>query len=193
MRSPERDSLDPGAFRRVLGHFATGVTVLTARSGPVVHGMTANAVASASLEPLLIVCAIDRRARMLELIGTGGRFAVSILASGREGLARRFAGGPGPSDADREVIRFWPTGPDEPPIVVGAMAALRCDVERQYEAGDHVLVLGRVTELYGSAGREEPLVFFRGHYRRLRSVPGGAEGPAEELLPEGLRLHYDEW
>lgn len=193
MRPPERKPLDAGAFRRVFGHFATGVTVLTARAGPVVHGMTANAVASASLEPLLVVCAIDRRARMLELVGEGGRFAVNILAAGREGLARRFAGTAQAADGEEAAIRFWPTGPDEPPILVGAMAAVRCAVERQYEAGDHVLVLGRVTELYGSAGREEPLVFFRGHYRRLRSVPGGAEGPPEELLPEGLRLHYDEW
>lgn len=192
MRPPERESLDPAAFRRVLGHFATGVTVLTARAGPVVHGMTANAVASASLEPPLVVCAIDRRARMLELVGPGGRFAINILAAGREALARRFAG-TAPPGAEDATIRFWPTAPDEPPILVGALAAVRCGVERQYEAGDHVLVLGRVTALYGSVGRDEPLVFFRGRYRRLRSVPGGAEGPVEELLPAGLRLHYDEW
>jgi flavin reductase (DIM6/NTAB) family NADH-FMN oxidoreductase RutF len=191
VRPPERESLDARAFRRVLGQFATGVTVLTARQGPVVHGMTANAVASASLDPLLVVCAIDRRARMLELVGTAGRFAVSILGAGTEALARRFAGA---SMADgASPIRFWPTGPDEPPVVVGALAAVRCEVETQYEAGDHVLVLGRVLELYGSATREEPLVFYGGHYRRLRSLPPGGEGPAEELLPEGLRLHYDEW
>jgi flavin reductase (DIM6/NTAB) family NADH-FMN oxidoreductase RutF len=192
MRPPERENLEPAAFRRVLGHFATGVTVLTARAGPVVHGMTANAVASASLEPMLVVCAIDRRARMLELMGEGGRFAVNILAAGREGLARRFAGSV-QAEGEEATIRFWPTGPDEPPILVGAMAAVRCDVERRYEAGDHALILGRVTDLYGSAAREEPLLFYRGHYRRLRSVPSGAEGPVEELLPEGLRLHYDEW
>ena len=193
MRPPDRERLDPTSFRRVLGQFATGVTVLTARAGPVVHGMTANAVASASLEPLLVVCAIDRRARMLELVRPGGRFAVSILAAGTEELARRFAGTAAPVGGEATSIRFWPTAPDAPPILVGAMAALRCDVERQYDAGDHVLVLGRVTDLYGSAGREEPLLFFRGHYRRMRSVPAGGEGPAEELLPEGLRLHYDEW
>jgi flavin reductase (DIM6/NTAB) family NADH-FMN oxidoreductase RutF len=193
MRPPERETLDPAAFRRVLGQFTTGVTVLTARAGPVVHGMTANAVTSASLEPLLVVCAIDRRARMLELVGMGGRFAINILAAGREGLARRFAGTAAADAGEEATIRFWPTAPDEPPILVGAIAAVRCDVERQYDAGDHVLVLGRVTELYGSAGRDEPLVFFRGRYRRLRSVPGGAQGPVEELLPEGLRLHYDEW
>lgn len=191
MRAPERETLDAGGFRRVLGQFATGVTVLTVRHGPTVHGMTANAVMSVSLDPMLIACAVDRRARMLGLLQSEGRFAVNILAADQEHLARRFAG-TAVEDPTRP-IRFWPTGPDEAPVLVGAMAAVRCAVDRIVDAGDHVLVLAEARELFGSAGREEPLAFFRGRYRRLRSVPAGAEGPAEEILPDGLRLHYDEW
>ena len=191
MRPPERETLGAAGFRRVLGQFPTGVTVLTVRHGPTVHGMTANAVMSVSLEPLLIACAIDRRARMLALLESERRFAVNILASGQEHLARRFAGTAVEDPA--RPIRFWPTGPDAPPVLVGALAAVRCAVDRIVEAGDHMLVLGEVSELFGSPGREEPLAFFRGRYRRLRSVPAGAEGPAEEILPDGLRLHYDEW
>jgi len=192
VRPPEHAPLDPSGLRRVMGQFATGVTVLTVRAGAVVHGMTANAVASASLDPLLVVCAIDRRARMLELLGRSGRFAVNILEAGQEALARRFAGSP-IADGQGSAIRFWPTGPEEAPILVGAMAAARCEVAERFDAGDHILVLGRVTALFGAAGREEPLVFFRGRYRRLRAVPAGAEGPVEELGADGLRLHYDEW
>jgi flavin reductase (DIM6/NTAB) family NADH-FMN oxidoreductase RutF len=191
VRPPEREDLDAAAFRRVMGRFATGVTVLTVRVGPVVHGMTANAVLSASLEPMLVLCAIDRRARMLEALAAADRFAVNILAAGQERLARRFAGAD--EAGGSPPIRFWPTAPDEPPVLVGAMAGVRCAVERTLDGGDHVLVLGRVTELFATPGREEPLVFYRGRYRRLRSLPAGAEGPAEELLPSGLRLHYDEW
>lgn len=191
MRAPERETPDAAGFRRVLGQFATGVTVLTARHGATVHGMTANAVASVSLAPLLLVCAVDRRARMLSLLERHGRFAVNILAQGQELLARRFAGTA--VDDPGRPIRFWPTAPEAPPLLVGAMAAARCRVDNVVEAGDHILVIGAVDELYATPGREEPLVFFRGRYRKLRWVPAGAEGPAEDLLPEGLRLHYDEW
>jgi flavin reductase (DIM6/NTAB) family NADH-FMN oxidoreductase RutF len=191
VRPPEREPLEPAAFRRVMGQFATGVTVLTARAGAMVHGMTANAVASASLAPMLVVCAIDRRARMLELLAPGQRFAVNVLDGAHADLARRFAGAAPQSEASR--IRFWPTGPEDAPVLVGAMAAVRCEVERRFDAGDHELVLGRVTELFGGGGRDDPLIFYRGRFRRLRALPAGAEGPQEEMFPEGLRLHYDEW
>jgi flavin reductase (DIM6/NTAB) family NADH-FMN oxidoreductase RutF len=192
VRSLEREGLSREAFRKVMGHFATGVTVLTARRGATVHGMTANAVMSVSLDPLLVLAAVDVRARMLEVLDVGQPFAVNMLAVGAEPLARRFAGQPDRPGRSR-AIRFRPTGPEEAPILEEALAAVRCQVNERVPAGDHVLVLSHVTELFATPDPLEPLIFFRGRYRRLRSVPTQAEEPVEELLPEGLRLHYEEW
>lgn len=175
-----------------MGQFATGVTVLTARRDATVHGMTANAVMSVSLDPLLVLTSVDRRARMLEVLQVGWPFAISILAASAEPLARRFAGQPRRGSRSTP-IRFWPTGPEEAPIVAGALAAVRCRVSELRPAGDHVLVLAGVESLFSSPEAVEPLVFYRGRYRRLRSVPEAGEEPAEELMPEGLRLHYEEW
>jgi len=175
-----------------MGQFATGVTVLTARQDATVHGMTANAVMSVSLDPLLVLTSVDQRARMLEVLPVGAPFAISILAAGAEPLARRFAGQPRRGTRSTP-IRFWPTGPEEAPVLQGALAAIRCRVAERWPAGDHVLVLAAVEGLFANPEAAEPLVFYRGRYRRLRSVPEGAEAPAEELMPEGLRLHYEEW
>ena len=176
----------------MMGHFATGVTVLTARRGATVHGMTANAVMSVSLVPLLLLAAIDTRARMLDVLAEGSRFAVNILAATAQPLARSFTG-----QAQRAgrpfPIRFWPTGPEDAPVLQGAMAAVRCRVTQRTPAGDHVLVLAAVEELWQSPDALDPLVFYRGRYRRLRGVALAPEGPVEDLRPEGLRLHYDEW
>lgn len=175
-----------------MGHFATGVTVLTARRGATVHGMTANAVMSVSLDPLLMVVAVDARARMLEVLEVGGAFVINVLAVGSESLARRFAGQP-PRPRGGLPIRFWPTGPEDPPVLQGAMAAVQCRITEMTPVGDHVLAIAAVEALFLNPEPVEPLIFFRGRYRRLRSVPTGVEEPVEELLPEGLRLHYEEW
>src|ERR687896_2470927 len=84
---------DPAiAFRRTLGMFATGVTVLTTRTGETVHGMTANAFMSVSLRPPLVLVSVDRRARMSHLLHEGVRFGVNVLAAGQESLSDHFAG-----------------------------------------------------------------------------------------------------
>src|SRR3954469_5311693 len=96
-RSPQRrwrvsEQIDPREFRRVIGLFATGVTVITTRIGDDLHGMTANAFTSLSLDPLLVLVCVDRRARMHPIIQQAGRFAVNILHEGQEAVSRNFAG-----------------------------------------------------------------------------------------------------
>jgi flavin reductase (DIM6/NTAB) family NADH-FMN oxidoreductase RutF len=149
----------PDRFRSVMGHFATGVTVVTAGTpdGPV--GMTANAVCSLSLEPLLLLVAFDNEARTLPAVQATGRFGVNILAAGQEDLARLFA-----SKADeREKFAGVPHAMhDGIPVIDGALAWIGCRLERLIPAGDHTIGIGAVES--AEAGRGDPLLWFRGVY-----------------------------
>jgi flavin reductase (DIM6/NTAB) family NADH-FMN oxidoreductase RutF len=150
----------PERFRSVMGHFATGVTVVTAgtREGPV--GMTANAVCSLSLEPLLLLVAFDNESRTLPVVRETGRFGVNILAAGQEDLARLFASKAG----EREKFAGVPhTHHDGIPVIDGALAWIGCRLERLIGAGDHTIGVGAVEAAEGGAG--EPLIWFRGVYR----------------------------
>jgi flavin reductase (DIM6/NTAB) family NADH-FMN oxidoreductase RutF len=150
----------PELFRSVMGHFATGVTVVTASTpdGPV--GMTANAVTSLSLEPLLLLVAFDNEARTLPAVEATGRFGVNILAAGQEDLARLFA-----SKVDeREKFAGVPhTVHDGIPLIDGTLAWIGCRLERLIPAGDHTIGIGAVEA--AEAGTGNPLLWFRGVYR----------------------------
>jgi flavin reductase (DIM6/NTAB) family NADH-FMN oxidoreductase RutF len=152
---------DPAiAFRRTLGMFATGVTVLTTRTGESVHGMTANAFMSVSLRPPLVLVSIDRRARLCNMLHEGTRFGVNVLEAGQSALSDRFAG--------REVDGLEEPGFElihDTPLVEGALAHLVCRVHRSYWGGDHSLFLGQVE--YARYGEGEPLLFHGGRYERL--------------------------
>jgi flavin reductase (DIM6/NTAB) family NADH-FMN oxidoreductase RutF len=156
---------DPAvAFRRTLGMFATGVTVLTTRVGEQVHGMTANAFMSVSLQPPLVLISIDRRARMGSLLHEGTRFGVSVLEARQTGLSDRFAGRVADElpEAVFEVVH-------ETPLVDGALAHLVARVVRSYWGGDHSLFLGQVEFARYGSGR--PLLFHGGRYERLVPDP----------------------
>lgn len=150
----------PERFRSVMGHFATGVTVVTAATpdGPV--GMTANAVCSLSLEPLLLLVAFDNDARTLPAVQATGRFGVNILAAGQEGLARLFAS---KTDERAKFTGVPHSVHDGIPVIEGALAWIGCRLERLIEAGDHTIGIGAVEA--AEAGSGEPLVWFRGGYR----------------------------
>jgi flavin reductase (DIM6/NTAB) family NADH-FMN oxidoreductase RutF len=166
---PDSEQIDSGdleddpavAFRRTLGMFATGVTVLTTRAGEQVHGMTANAFMSVSLRPPLVLISLDRRAKLCGMLHEGTRYGVSVLAQGQAELSDLFAG----RAAERveplfEVVR-------ETPLVEGALAHFVARVVRSYWGGDHSLFLGQVE--YVHYGNGEPLLFHGGRYVRLSS------------------------
>jgi flavin reductase (DIM6/NTAB) family NADH-FMN oxidoreductase RutF len=155
----EAAPIDARRFRRTLGRFATGVTVITTVHGETIHGMTANAFMSVSLDPPLVAIAVDHRARMHRLLGETGRFAVSILAEDQELLARHFGGRPQISGQPRFV---WRGGL---PLVAGAVAHLVCRVVETVPAGDHTLFIGHVEDLDAREGA--PLLFYGGDYRCL--------------------------
>ncbi len=173
---------DPAiAFRRTLGMFATGVTVLTTRAGDQVHGMTANAFMSVSLRPPLVLVSIDRRARMCTLLHEGTRLGVSVLEAGQVDLSDHFAGratadGPEPGF---ELVH-------ETPLVQGALAHLVARIVRSYWGGDHSLFLGQVE--YAHYGEGEPLLFHGGRYERLIRDPRVFSMLPQELLEPILAM-----
>ena len=152
---------DPAvAFRRTLGMFATGVTIITTQAGDQVHGMTANAFMSVSLRPPLVLISVDKRAKMNALLREGVRFGVNVLADDQRELSDHFAGRPG--DGAPEA-RF--TVIHETPLVDGALAHLVARAERSYWGGDHSLFLGHVE--YARYGSGTPLLFHGGQYEQL--------------------------
>jgi flavin reductase (DIM6/NTAB) family NADH-FMN oxidoreductase RutF len=167
--APEADELEiagePGqdpaaAFRRTLGMFATGVTVITTQDGDQVHGMTANAFMSVSLRPPLVVISVDRRAKMHALLHEGRRYGISVLADEQRALSDRFAGrtGEGTEEVEFDIVH-------ETPLVRGALAHLVARVVRSYWGGDHSLFLGQVE--YARYGEGQPLLFHGGRYEHL--------------------------
>jgi flavin reductase (DIM6/NTAB) family NADH-FMN oxidoreductase RutF len=155
------DAVEPTHFRTVMGTFATGVTVVTAngRTGPV--GMTANAVCSLSLDPLLLLVCFDNTARTLSVVRETKRFGVNVLAAGQEELARLFASKE-PERAKFAGVRH--SVHDGIPVIEGALSWVGCTLERLVDGGDHTIGIGAVTaaEL---AHEADPLIWYRGAYR----------------------------
>ncbi len=153
------DGQDPAfALRRTLGMFATGVTVITALKGEAVHGMTANAFMSVSLEPPLVLISVDRRTRMCALLHEGMHYGVSVLCDSQAALSDRFAG-----RTDGPEPRFLVV--NDTPLVDGAIAHFVARVEKSYWGGDHSLFLGRVE--YARQNPGTPLLFHGGRYEKL--------------------------
>ena len=148
------------ALRRTLGLFATGVTIITTRVGEQVHGMTANAFMSVSLEPPLVLVSVDRRTKMCNMLHEGCHYGVSVLCETQSALSDRFAGRAG---EDLPEPRFSVVR--ETPLVDGALAHFVASVQRSYWGGDHSLFLGRVEYARHHSG--SPLLFHGGRYERL--------------------------
>jgi flavin reductase (DIM6/NTAB) family NADH-FMN oxidoreductase RutF len=154
------------AFRQALGQFATGVTVITVEFAPGrVHGMTANAFTSVSLEPFLVLVCIDQCAHMLPILHRKKSFGISVLKEGQQAISEFFAQ-PGQNEdvEDRLNIRFR-YSPSGIPLLENTLAQLSCQVTASRVAGDHTIFLGEVETANINDG--EPLLFFRGHYRQI--------------------------
>jgi len=157
-------------FRRALGHFATGVTVVTVeREGGCVHGMTANSFASVSLEPPLISVCVDHRARLLPLLKEKQRFGVSVLKQDQRAISEYFAGlEQDPEVQERLGISFHWTK-EKIPLLKNVLCQLSCKLSGLHVAGDHTIVIAEVESAKLSEG--EPLLFYRGHYHGISEKP----------------------
>ena len=154
--------IDRSELRRVMGHFATGVAVITTRDvDGKPYGLTANALCSVSLTPPLLLVCVDKGAESHPAFERSRLFAVNVLALGHEELSRRFAVSGGDKFVD-VPHRFGTTGV---PLLEDVLAVVECRVVAVHEAGDHTIYIGEVEHLEASEG--DPLLFFRGQYRRL--------------------------
>jgi 3-hydroxy-9,10-secoandrosta-1,3,5(10)-triene-9,17-dione monooxygenase reductase component len=165
---------EPGRFRQVLGHFCTGVTVITTvdEDGPA--GFACQSFAALSLDPPLVLFCPGRSSVTWPRIARAGHFCANVLTAGQRELARAF-GTRGTTDKFAGVP--WSPSSSGAPVLDGALTWVGCAVQAVHEAGDHYVVLGRVTEL-GACGAEQPLLFYRGRYDMTAAGPA-ADGPPE--------------
>jgi flavin reductase (DIM6/NTAB) family NADH-FMN oxidoreductase RutF len=156
-------------FRNAIGHFATGVTVITSvdTDGQPV-GTTASAVTSLSLDPPLILVCFDRSSRTLEAVAGHGAFAVNILGERQQHLSANFARRGLAAAWDEVRHRRGRTGS---PRIDGVIATLECTVEHRLDGGDHEIVVGRVREVETTSDEAAPLIYWRGRYLMPESIP----------------------
>lgn len=152
--------MDDRKFRNAMGNFATGVTVITTEVNGDIHGMTANAFMSVSLDPKLVVISIDARAKILDKIRESKRYAVNILSREQQDISMKFAG---QLKEEKEVSFDQLNGL---PVVKGALTQVTCEVVGEHVEGDHTLFIGKVTAIH--LEENEPLLFFNGKYRTLK-------------------------
>lgn len=158
--------IGPDEFRRVLGHFATGVTIVTtcdADARP--SGLTVSAFASLSLDPPLVLVCVDHKSQTYPALRETGRFAVNVLTTGQEALSRRFAS-TRLDKFDGLPYRISELGL---PLLASALAHIECVTVSTHVEGDHTIFVGRVERAAGDDG--EPLLYFRGRYNGLRGGP----------------------
>ncbi len=145
-----------------MGHFATGVTIITTvnKEGQI-HGFTANAFTSVSLEPPLLLISVDKKAESWPAFEESRIFTVNILADSQEALSRKFA----VSGGNKFEGVAYRIGANRAPIIEGALAYIECTLWAVYDGGDHTVFLGEIQQ--AEVREERPLLFFRGGYRAL--------------------------
>jgi flavin reductase (DIM6/NTAB) family NADH-FMN oxidoreductase RutF len=154
--------IEKNELRRVMGHFATGVTVITSfRASGELHGLTANAFSSVSLVPPLLLICVDKKAESYQCFEESKVFTVNILSAEQEALSRRFA----VSGGNKFEGVSYRIGANGAPILDGSIAYLECRLSGSMDAGDHTVYLGEIEQ--AETHEAKPLLFFRGGYREL--------------------------
>lgn len=163
-------AVDPGSYRRILGHFLSGVAIVTGidAEGPV--GLAVNSFTAVSLAPPLVAFFPAVRSTSWPRIRPGGRFCVNILAHDQEDVCRRFA----TSGGDKFAGLHWSSAPSGAPLLEGCIAWIDCTLESEHPAGDHTLALGRVIALRAREDADTPLAYYRGGYGRFHPVDAPA-------------------
>ena len=155
-------AMEPQELRRIMGHFATGVTVITTKDqGGAPNGLTANAFMSLSLNPPLVVISVDKGATCYACFEMQNGFTVNFLSEEQEDISRRFA----TKGVDKFADLNWHAGSNGAAIIDGALGYVECKITECHDGGDHTIVVGEIVNA-GAAG-ERPLLFFKGKYQRL--------------------------
>jgi flavin reductase (DIM6/NTAB) family NADH-FMN oxidoreductase RutF len=165
---PEERRLTGDEFRDVIGHFASGVTIVTATERDAPLGTTASAVCSLSLEPPMVVVCMNRTSKTGQAIARVGRFAINVLAEHQQPLARHFAS----KDPDKFAGLGTTAGATGAPLLDEAVAHLECVVTDEVEGGTHTVFLAEVQAATAHGG--EPLAYFRGEFTALKRVPSNS-------------------
>ena len=155
-------TIAPEHYRTVLGHFCTGITVVTAAGADGPAGFTCQSFSALSLDPPLVLLCPGRTSSSWPRIAAAGAFCVNVLADDQEELCRDFAS----KKEDKFAGAGWRPGPfTGAPVLQGVLASIECRLETVHDAGDHFIAVGRVLEMQAGTGR--PLLFFRGGYGRF--------------------------
>ena len=162
-------SVEPLEFRSIIGHFATGVTVITTAAGDEFQGMTANAVSSLSLDPVMVLICVEKGTHTYGVLEQGRVFAVNVLGEHQEGVSRLFAKR---AEPERGTLRGQPfrLGETGVPILEDCLAYLECRVAYVHEGGDHSIFLGEVVNA-AVVNDVPPLLFYRGTYHSMVERP----------------------
>jgi 3-hydroxy-9,10-secoandrosta-1,3,5(10)-triene-9,17-dione monooxygenase reductase component len=167
--------LEPTRLRHVLGHFCTGIAVITTleAGGPPV-GFTCQSFVSLSLKPPLVSFSVSRYSRSWPTIRRAGRFCANILSADQEPLCRRFAA----TDGDRFAgVEWWASPATGSPRLAGALAWVDCTIEAVYPGGDHRIAVGRVEDLGVTAGEPAPLLFYLARFQSAAPITPNGSAP----------------
>lgn len=155
-------AIEAQELRRVMGHFATGVTVITTKDKDgAPQGLTANAFMSLSLNPPLVIISVDKGATCYNCFATGNGYTVNFLSENQEEVSKRFA----TKGIDKFAGLGWREGENGAAIIDGALGHVECRITQAYDGGDHTIVVGEI--LNAAANGERPLLFFKGKYQKL--------------------------
>lgn len=161
--------ITPDEFRRVMGRFTTGVTIVTTRAGDDAHGTTMSAVCSVSLQPQLVLVCVDHESDIHALIHESGVFAINMLHEGQASLAGELAHKGTPEQQAAHRLENLPhrNGETGAPLLQDSLAHVECRVENTIEAGDHTIYVGAVVAAGVNPSADRPLLHYEGRYRSL--------------------------
>jgi len=158
-------TLTQAEFRKALGCFATGVTVITVDREGEVHGMTANAFTSVSLDPMLVLVCVDHRARTHAHLHAKKRFGINVLCETQRAISEYYARATETHQHAEEAGALFDRTRHGTPILHGALAYLECRLQSAHDAGDHTIFIAEVEDVRVREGN--PLLFFRGKYMEI--------------------------
>ena len=158
------DAFDPKAFRETLGHYPSGITIIAGHDGSRPLGFTCQSFYSVSLDPPLVSFSVMRTSTSYPPIRDTGQFSVNVLSRDQTAISNQFAR----SGTDKWAGVTWQPSRTGNPLLLGTLIWLDCEIQAEHEAGDHVIVVGRVLQTGDHAAEDElPLLYYRGRYRHV--------------------------